>query len=81
MPFRIAEVEGSIPFESTIKITTPDGCGYFYGNRGNLKCSVEAPAGGTPRSLQWDWIAADYRLYFGHRLILWVIVYVSDAEP
>ena len=24
-----------------IKITTPAGCGYFYGNRGNLKCSAE----------------------------------------
>ena len=24
-----------------IKITTPAGCGYFYDNRGNLKCSAE----------------------------------------
>ena len=48
MPFRIAEVEGSIPFESTIKTTTPNGCGCFYGNRGHFKCSAEASAGGTP---------------------------------
>ena len=25
----------------SIKIATPAGCGYFYGNRGNLKCSAE----------------------------------------
>ena len=34
-------VTGSSPVSSTIKITTPAGCGYFYGNRGNLKCSGE----------------------------------------
>ena len=32
---------GSSPTTGTIKITTPAGCGYFYGIRGNLKCSAE----------------------------------------
>ena len=32
---------GSTPISRSIKIATPAGCGYFYGNRGNLKCSAE----------------------------------------
>ena len=35
------EVTGSSPVVSTIKKAAPDGCGLFYGIRGNLKCSAE----------------------------------------